>query len=55
MSGPTSPLGQENCTSILGGVPLPMLLRLSGYLFCLLKLNFLFPREEQELPENLPL
>lgn len=28
---------------------------LSGYLFCLLNLYFLFPREEQELQENLPL
>lgn len=49
------PWGRRTAAAFLVGLPLPILLRLSGYLFCLLKLNFLFLREEQELPENLPL
>lgn len=51
--------GELQTAVFLLGLPSPTLLAhylnsLSGYLFCLLKLYFLFPREEQEFQENLP-
>lgn len=59
-SDSTPRAGELQAAAFLLGLPLPTLLAhylnsLSGYLFCLLKLHFLFPREEQELQENLPL
>lgn len=50
--------GELQTAVFLLGLPSPTLLAhylnsLSGYLFCLLKLYFLFPREEQEFQENL--
>lgn len=52
--------GELQTAAFLLGLPSPTSLAhylnsLSGYLFCLLKHYFLFPREEQEFQENLPL